>query len=120
MPFHYVLTNLLADVPGAVGAIFLDAEGEAIEWVSRSEGQPYHLKVEGAWHAVIKRRFEEAAASAGSGALDSYVLVGERLVTLTQVLHDGYYVVLVADRASPLAKAGYHLRRAARTIADEI
>jgi predicted regulator of Ras-like GTPase activity (Roadblock/LC7/MglB family) len=120
MPFHYVLTNLLADVPGAVGAIFLDAEGEAIEWVSRSEGQPYHLKVEGAYHAVIKRQLETASAAAGNGSLESYMLVGEHLATLTEVLPDGYYVVLVADRTSPLAMAGHHLRRAARAIADEI
>jgi predicted regulator of Ras-like GTPase activity (Roadblock/LC7/MglB family) len=120
MPFQYVLSNLLADVPGAVGAIFLDAEGEAIEWVSRSDGQPYHLKVEGAHHAVIKRQIAEATAAAGHGDLEAYVLVGEQLATLTQLLPDGYYVVLVAERTSPLALAGFHLRRAARTIADEI
>ncbi len=120
MPFHYVLTNLLADVPGAVGAIFLDSDGEAVEWVSRREGEPYHLKVEGAYHAVIKRQIAEAAADSGNGEVDSYVLVGERLATLTQLLPDGYYVVLVAHRTSPLAVAAFHLRRAARILADEI
>ena len=120
MPFNYVLTNLLADVPGAVGAIFLDADGEAIEWVSRREAEPYYLKVEGACHSVIKRQIAEATAAAGGGGLESYVLAGERLATLTQVLPDGYYVVLVAHRTSPLAVAGFHLRRAARIIADEI
>ena len=120
MPFHYVLTNLLADVPDAVGAIFLDSQGEAIEWVSRSDGEPYHLKVEGACHAVIKRQFADAVEAANDGRLEAYVLVGERLATLTQLLPDGYYVVLVARRTSSLARAGFHLRRAARIIADEI
>ena len=45
MPFNYLLTNLLVDVPQAVGAIFVDPEGEAVEWVTR-HGDPFDLKVE--------------------------------------------------------------------------
>ena len=37
MPFSYLLTNLLVDVPQAVGAIFVDPEGEAVEWVTRHD-----------------------------------------------------------------------------------
>jgi predicted regulator of Ras-like GTPase activity (Roadblock/LC7/MglB family) len=120
MPFNYLLTNLLVDVPEAVGAIFLDAEGEAIEWVSQSEGEPYHLKVEGAYHAVIKRQLATVADAHGMGELQSYVIVGQHLATLTEILPDGYYVVLVAHRSGPLGLARYHLRRTARVIADEI
>ena len=85
MPFHYVLTNLLVDVPDALGAIFLDDEGEAVEWVSNHDGPPYHLKVEGAYHAVIKRRLAEITQSQGAGALQSYAFVGSQLATLTEV-----------------------------------
>jgi len=120
MPFHYILTNLLVDVPDALGAIFLDDEGEAVEWVSNHEGPPYHLKVEGAYHAVIKRRLAEITMARGAGALSSYVFVGSQLATLTEVLPHGYYVVLVARRSGPLGLAKFHLRRAAAVIADEI
>ena len=44
MPFNYLLTNLLVDVPQAVGAIFVDPEGEAVEWVTR-HNDPFDLKV---------------------------------------------------------------------------
>lgn len=120
MPFHYVLTNLLVDVPDALGAIFLDDEGEAVEWVSNHEGPPYHLKVEGAYHAVIKRQLAEITRSRGAGALQSYAFVGSRLTTLTEVLPHGYYVLLVARRSGPLGLARFHLRRAAAVIADEL
>ena len=120
MPFQYILANLLVDVPQAVGAIFLDDEGEAVEWVSNQEGPPYHLKVEGAYHAVIKRRLGELVATTNLGALRSYAFVADRLTTLTEVLPHGYYLVLVARRTGPLGLARFHLRRAAAVIAAEI
>ena len=53
MPFQYLLTNLLVEVPEAIGAIFLDGEGEAVEWVSQRQRDPYDLKVEGAYHTDL-------------------------------------------------------------------
>ncbi len=120
MPFHYVLTNLLVDVPEAVGAIFLDADGETIEWVSQRSSEPFQLKIEGAYQAVIKRQLDAAAVATGAGSLKSYALVGRKLATLTEVLPHGYYVVLVAHRTGSLGLARYHLRRAAGILADEI
>jgi hypothetical protein len=120
MPFQYVLTNLLVDVPEAVGAIFLDEEGEAVEWVSSEAGDPYHLKVEGAYQAIIKKHLAGSGIMNETGRLESYILQGRELVTLTELLPDGYYVVLVARRIGSLAVAQHHLRRAAQTIAGEL
>ena len=50
----------------------------------------------------------------------SFVIEGSRLVTLTQALPDGYYVVLVVDRNGSRAHALHRLRRAAEVIANEI
>ena len=119
MPFNYLLTNLLVDVPQAVGAIFVDPEGEAVEWVAR-RGDPFDLKVEGAYHSIFMRQLENVATSVKVGAIDSFVLEGSRLVTLTQALPDGYYVVLVVDRSGSQAQALHRLRRAAQVIAKEI
>jgi hypothetical protein len=119
MPFNYLLTNLLVDVPGAVGAIFLDEEGEAVDWVTRHE-DPYDLKVEGAYHSIFKRQLEEARTISAFGEVESYTVENEGLVSLTQTLPEGYYVVLVLDRSSPRAQAMYHLRRAAKVIAREL
>ncbi len=119
MPFNYLLTNLLVDVPHALGAIFLDAEGEAIDWVTRHD-DPFDLKVEGAYHSIFIRHMERIVAAIESGRLDSYAIVGDRLVSLTQALPDGYYLVLVSDRSGPQAQALYHLRRTAEVIAREI
>jgi predicted regulator of Ras-like GTPase activity (Roadblock/LC7/MglB family) len=119
MPFNYLLTNLLVDVPQAVGAILVDPEGEAVEWVTR-HGDPFDLKVEGAYHSIFMRRFEEISVSARTGPIEGLILEGSELITLTQALPDGYYVVLVVDRSGSQAQARHRLRRAARVIANEI
>jgi len=119
MPFSYLLTNLLVDVPRSVGAIFVDPEGEAVEWVT-SHGDPFDLKVEGAYHSIFMRQLEKITSNAHVGSIHSFVLESSELVTLTQALPDGYYVVLVVDRNCSRAQALHRLRRAAEVIAKEI
>ncbi len=119
MLFNYLLTNLLVDVPQAVGAIFVDPEGEAVEWVTR-HNDPFDLKVEGAYHSIFMRQLEDVTTSIRAGTIESLVLEGSRLVTLTQALPGGYYVVLVVDRYGSRAHALHRLRRAAEVIAKEI
>ena len=117
--FNYLLTNLLVDVPQALGAIFVDPEGEAVEWVTR-HNDPFDLKVEGAYLGIFMRQFEQVATAINAGTIDSVVFEGSRLVTLTHALPDGYYVVLVVDRYGSRAHALHRLRRAAEVIAKEI
>ena len=119
MPFNYLLTNLLVDVPQAVGAIFVDPEGEAVEWVTRLN-DPFDLKVEGAYHSIFMRQLDQLTISVNAGPIESFVIEGSRLVTLTQAVPDGYYVVLVVDRSGSRAHALHRLRRAAEVIAKEI
>ena len=119
MPFNYLLTNLLVDVPTALGAIFLDDEGEAIEFVTR-HGDPFELKVEGAYHSIFKRQVQQMAEVAESGAIRTYVLSSSRLCALTCILREGYYVTLILERGGPLSRAVYHLERVASVLEREI
>jgi hypothetical protein len=52
--------------------------------------------------------------------LESFVAEGRELATLTHLLPDGYYVVLVARSPVARARAQYHLRQTARMIALEL
>ncbi len=119
MPFHYLLTNLLVDVPAAVGAILLDDEGEAIEWVTRHD-DPYDLKVEGAYHSIFKRQLDGLSSEDSVGPIHTYVIENELLTALTQALPGGYYVVLVQEAGGSKAKALYHLRQTARFLSREL
>lgn len=119
MAFRSLLGKLLADVPQALGAIFVDPEGEAVDWVARA-GDPYGLKIEGAYHSIFMRHLHSVAATSGSGGIASVVVAGSRLVTLTQALPDGYHVVLVVDREASQAQALNCLRSSARAFAEQL
>ena len=119
MPFNYLLTNLLVDVPEAVGAIFLDGEGEAVDWVTRHD-DPFDLKVEGAYHSIFKRRLDLLGESSSIGELRHYIVQGEKLSSLTHSLPEGYYLVLVLDRPGPISRASFHVKRAAGIISREL
>jgi hypothetical protein len=119
MAFKSLLGALLAEVPQALGAIFVDPEGEAVDWVARA-GDAFGLKIEGAYHSIFMRQLHSVAAATGSGGIASVVLAGSRLVTLTQTLPDGYHVVLVVDRDASQAQALNCLRRSARAFAEQL
>lgn len=119
MPFHYLLTNLLVDIPGARGAIFMDPEGEAIEHVSR-DGGLFELKLEGAYHGIFLRRAAQLANLVGAGELERLVLSGAGLQVVTTALKDGYYLVVVLDAGAPLARLRGPILRTAAALNEEI
>lgn len=119
MPFNYLLTNLLVDVPEAVGAIFLDEEGETVDFVTR-HGEPFDLKVEGAYQGIFTRLLSTTAAAVGIGRIESFIVEARELATLTHILPAGYYVVLVARRPVARARAQHFLARTAALLAREI
>jgi len=119
VPFTYLLTNLLVDVPEAVGAIFLDEDGETVEFVTRHD-EPFDLKVEGAYHGIFTRLLDGTSSRTGIGGLECFIVEGGELATLTHLLPDGYYVVLVARNPVARARALHHLRRAAMLLAREL
>ncbi|MFQ5528140.1 MAG: hypothetical protein ACE5GX_18035 [Thermoanaerobaculia bacterium] len=55
MPFHYVLAELLARVPRAIGVLFLDDSGETID-VATTEYTPEDLRVFGAYFGISLRQ----------------------------------------------------------------
>lgn len=119
MPFQYLLTNLLVDVPGAQGAIFLDPEGESVEFVTR-RATPYELKLEGAYHGIFLRRAARLARVVNGGALATVSLSGTHLRVMSRRLKDDYYVVLVMDPSSPLALAAVAMDRVGEALNREI
>jgi len=119
MPFNILLTNLLVDIPEAIGAIFLDDDGETVDFVTR-HGEPFDLKVEGAYQGLFTRQLDSTFSTAGIGALEYFVVEGEELATLTHILPDGYYVVLVARKPVARARAQHHLRQTAKMLAREL
>lgn len=119
MPFQYILTNLLVDVPGAQGAVFLDPEGETVEYVTR-QATPYELKLEGAYHGIFLRRGARLVGLNGSGELESVTISGSKLQVMSQALRGGYYLVLVMAPGTSLALAWEAVKRISGALNREI
>ncbi len=119
MPFQYLLTNLLVDVPGAQGAIFLDPEGESVEVVSR-QATPYELKLEGAYHGIFLRHAARLAKVTGAGDLERLVIAGRQMAVMSRVLKEGYYLVLIMESGTPASVAAGAMSRTAEALNREI
>jgi predicted regulator of Ras-like GTPase activity (Roadblock/LC7/MglB family) len=119
VPFQYLLTNLVVDVPGAQGAVFVDPEGEAVDFVARRT-TPYELKLEGAYHGIFLRRAGQLARLVGAGDLLQVNIGGRKMQAMGMVLRAGYYLVLVMEPGAPRAIAAAAMRRTADALNQEI
>ena len=119
MAFQYLLTNLLVEVPGAQGAVFLDAEGESVELVSR-QATAYELKLEGAYHGIFLRKAAHLADLTGAGELERLAIAGTQMQVMCRALKDGYYLVLILEPGTSTAIAGQALSRASDNFNREI
>lgn len=119
MPFQYLLTNLIVDVPGAQGAVFVDPEGEAVDFVARRT-TPYELKLEGAYHGIFLRRAGQLARLVGAGDLEHITIGGRSMRAMGMVLRAGYYLVLVMEPGAPASVAAAAMRRTGEALNQEI
>jgi hypothetical protein len=92
--FRSILQELTASVDGAVGAVFMDQQGEAVELFS-TEIPPYELKVLGAYHGIFLRNASALMQRAEGGVPDRIKFRWRGMTTLDAPLPDGYFVVLL-------------------------
>jgi hypothetical protein len=93
--FAAILADLVSRLPGARGAVLVDAEGEAVDFSGRSE--PFELQLAGAhWRVVL----EEVHCRPALGAPIHLVVRAARASYLVRSLPDGYAVVVVFARAA--------------------
>ncbi len=108
MPFKSLLNRLLEDIPGALGAVIIDWEGEAVDQVARIND--YDIKVLGAHSGIILNLLREALSRIGSGDLeDAVIRTGENKILIAPLTED-YLLVLYLGSAAIVARATYRAR----------
>jgi hypothetical protein len=97
--FRRILRNLVISTHGALGAIFLDFEGEAVDVVTERplDADDHDLKVIGAYQGIFLTRLRDIAGRLPVGKPLRFKIEFERTSTLACDLKDGYYIVLVID-----------------------
>ena len=114
MPFQFVLTDLLAQIPEAQAVIFLDDSGETVE-VATTEHSPEDLKILGAYFGIALRRARELLEPTAMGDLRMVYLRHQTTHLHGVCLPDGYFLVLL--QTSP-ALSAFARRRMRVAVAD--
>lgn len=116
--FKDILKKMVGDVPGAVGAIFADWEGESVEHYYA--GPEDDIKLLGAHQGILLNSIGNLTGGNGTGALRCMLVSTDAAKLVVRPLKEGYYMVLML---SPGSNGGLALRAsetAARKLLAEI
>jgi len=105
--FDKILRDLVQSTPGAIGALFLDWEGETVGMVGERpfDADEHDLKIVGAYQGIFLTQLRELCARADAGTPHRFKIDFETARVLSYDLKDGYYVVLVVDASANEAVA---------------
>ncbi|MCF6178657.1 MAG: roadblock/LC7 domain-containing protein [Geopsychrobacter sp.] len=118
MPFKNHLQKMLDRLPGALGAIIADWEGEAVDQVAKMDD--YEIKVFGAHKGIILTRLREALQRLDGGDLEEVLIHYEHAKALIVPLSEDYFLVLTVGPEVMVGKAAFEVRRCAEQLRLEI
>ncbi|HEY2516280.1 MAG TPA: roadblock/LC7 domain-containing protein [Polyangiaceae bacterium] len=91
--FSEILSDLVARIPGALAAVLVDGDGEAVDYTGRLS--PFDLKLAGAHWQIVVRQFAEAKSL---GVARSLLVRGASRSFVAHVLPDHYVLIVVLSR----------------------
>jgi predicted regulator of Ras-like GTPase activity (Roadblock/LC7/MglB family) len=99
VPFREILLDALQSTGGAIGAVFLDSEGESVEVVSARpfDTDDHALRVIGAYAGIFISKLRRITESTDGGDVRRYKIDFDACGIFCCDLKDGYYLVLVVD-----------------------
>jgi hypothetical protein len=118
-PFTIILQRVVERVPGALGAIFADWEGEAIGSFSPKVGKE-ELLILGAHYGVILNHVQSALHLTHFGEAYEVIFQHQKLDLIIRAVAKDYYVVLAIEAGAHLATALRETLEAARALRAEM
>ena len=122
MTFQPILQDLVRTTQGALGAIFLDYEGETVEMLTERpfDADDHDLKLIGAYQGIFMTQLRKLCDTTGAGAPERFKVEFEKTKILSCDLKDGYYVVLVVDHTANEGIAWQRLARCRERLLAEM
>jgi len=118
MAFKQLLGELVQRVPGGLGAIVVDWEGEAVDQVGQIDD--YELKVIGAHKGLILDSLRAAVSRAEGNELREIAITTEKLQTLIMPVNQEYFLLLTLSRGDAYGRAVFEARRCLEKLRREI
>lgn len=116
--FGDILRDLVERVPGAVGAVFADWEGEPVDQFAHIES--LEIQLMGAQWGVVYSQTVESLGRLGMGEVEELLIEGERSTVLVRAVTSRYFVVLATANGAHLGTARRELCRGAKTLFKEM
>jgi predicted regulator of Ras-like GTPase activity (Roadblock/LC7/MglB family) len=116
--FTGILQQAVERVPGAIGAIFADWDGEAVDLFNKSDrDELLHI---GAHYAVIVNNVQALLRLFHFGEAVEIVVQHDKIDLCVHAVGEGYYVVLVVSSGGHLASALRETRACAAGLRREM
>jgi predicted regulator of Ras-like GTPase activity (Roadblock/LC7/MglB family) len=116
--FTALLKELVCGVEGGEGAIFLDADGEAVQWYSKAAGE--RLRLRAAYIAVMLQACQAAAQRLELGGLQHMVIEYDGAKFVIEEIERGYFIILELSQSANVGQALYHIKPAVEALRREI
>lgn len=94
MVFQKILHRAVRSVDGAIGAMFVDSQGEAVETASWQLSR-YDLAVIGAYQGIYLDRLRQLCRGSGFASPARFKIGFEKAMFLTWAMTDEYFLVLI-------------------------
>lgn len=117
--FQPILQRLVERVPGALGAIFADWDGEPVGTFA-PDIAPLDIQIIGAQWGLVWTQVQKALARARLGAPLELYVDGVNGAVMVREVGEGYYVVLTTKRDCHLATAKRELDRGVGELKAEM
>lgn len=118
MSFKLVLEELVSSVEGAEGAIFLEVDGEAVEWYAPDNGD--RLRLRAAYIAVVLQASRTLASHLNIGTTRQMLLTYEGAKFIIEELGSGYFLALEVSVSTNVAQARNRMEPAAASLRADI
>ena len=115
MPFRTILDQLVKKIPGAIGVIMVDWEGEAVQEFCYCD--PYEIRLTAAHQVIILGRLKELQSGE---KIEDLVVTTSGAHLIIGSIDEDYSLVLSVDRNRPLQPALHHFRTALAELRKEI
>jgi hypothetical protein len=116
--FTAILARLLEASPGAIGAVLVDAEGEAVDYAG-DRIDPYDLKVAAATWRIVLQDIERGPLTERGGAPRRLVVRTTKRSFVLEALPEGYALLSILHRTAAFGHADRALDAALRDLYRE-
>lgn len=122
MLFQSILHELVLSTPGAIGALFLDWEGETVEMLHDRpfEAEDHDVKVMGAYQGIFLTQLRELCERTSIGMPRRFKVEFASAKVLSCDLKDGYYLVFLVDPTANEGIAWHNLDRCREKLIAEM